>query len=193
MKTIVWDVDDVLNDFMFMWFECFWKPKKIDCYTNYSGLNKNPPNDILGITLKEYLDSIDLFRSSDIYREMKPIEEVMRWLKRYGSRCRHLALTAVPLKVAQYSSYWVLKNYGKWIRSFNFVPSKREGEDIKYYDKGKADFLRWLGNADILIDDNEDNIKIAEKIGIKGILFPRLWNTSKKTITETLGLLGKVI
>jgi len=191
MKTIVWDVDDVLNDFMLLWFERYWKSGHTDCLVEYISLKDNPPHKLLGITLKEYQDSIDSFRRTDVYKEMHPLPEVMRWFKGEGHKYRHIALSAVPLNAAHYSSCWVLEQYGMWIRSFSFVPSKRNGENIPKYDETKNDYLKWLGKGDIIIDDNEINIKSANEIGVKGILFPRPWNKCEETIQNVLESIKK--
>ena len=66
MLTIVWDIDDVLNDFMKRWFEQWWRPQKTNCKLNYNDLVENPPHNILGIDLQEYQNSIDAFRSLKI-------------------------------------------------------------------------------------------------------------------------------
>ena len=42
MKTIVWDVDDVLNCLTKEWFENYWLKKNPDCKISYSQINKNP-------------------------------------------------------------------------------------------------------------------------------------------------------
>ena len=62
MITICWDVDDVLNNLMEAWF-CFFKlDSNKDINIDYNDIIKNPPDELLGITKKEYLDSLDYFR-----------------------------------------------------------------------------------------------------------------------------------
>jgi hypothetical protein len=86
-----------------------------------------------------------------------------------------------------------MKNFGKWIRSFNFLPSPRLGENAPKYDCNKASYLKWLKNADILIEDNKDNILQAEEAGIKGLLVGKPWNDGKLSIKEILKELGKLL
>jgi len=190
MKTIAWDVDDVLNNLMQSWFEWFKNRKKLNF--NFQDITENPPFKILNISLAEYIQSLDEFRLSNLYQEMKPAEEVLEWFKNYGKYFRHIALTATPLIAAPTTAQWVLKNFGRWIRTFHFVPSKRENINAPDYDIDKSDFLKWFGKVDILVDDNEENINNAPKWGISGILFPSQWNNSKLSKEEALKLINRM-
>ncbi|MEW6087954.1 MAG: hypothetical protein AB1498_06570 [bacterium] len=189
MKTIVWDVDDVLNDLMRCWFEQSWLLAHPECKLKYENLKENPPHKILGVSLKEYLASLDKFRISAKARKMRPVREVLDWFIKNGGSYRHMILTSRPLRTIPDLSNWVFYFFGPWIRGFYFVPSEREGENIVKYDRDKYDYLKWFGKADIFIDDSPDNIQSAEKLGIKVILMPRPWNKSRLTINKTLSLL----
>ena len=79
MKTIAWDVDDVLNDLMLMWFRQRWIIEHDDCKLKYEELTENPPHRLLGISVYEYLQSLDDYRLSPLYQQMKPVKEVMEW------------------------------------------------------------------------------------------------------------------
>lgn len=193
MKTIVWDVDDVLNDLMRVWLEKKWLPDHPDCKVGYEDIIANPPEKILQAPRAEYEQSLDAFRCCPGYLEMKPNQEVLTWFKEYGPKARHLVLTAVPLIRADISAAWVTKNFGTWIRSFNFVPSKRKANPIPEYDQTKQDFLKWFGKADVFVEDTEKNIVGLEDLGIKPFLISRPWNKSEKTMTEVLAQITKVI
>ena len=188
MLTIVWDIDDVLNDMMRMWFEKEWLSEHPDCHLTYESISENPPHNILSVSLNDYLDSLDKFRlkiSSGI-ENLNPLRDVLEWFVQHGHKFRHVALTAVPIKFAPFSASWVFRHFGQWIKSFNVVPSLREGEDMLIYDSNKTDYLRWWGRADVFIDDNPSNIDEVNKIGVHAILMPRPWNKSSISITETL-------
>jgi FMN phosphatase YigB (HAD superfamily) len=189
MKTIVWDVDDVLNDLMHAWYEQTWLPKRPQCTWRYEELTENPPHRLLGITRDEYLVSLDAFRASSAGHVLPPVPEVLDWFRRCGHKYRHAVLTATPLASAPSSGAWVLTHFGNWVRSFNFVPSKRETVHSLVYDETKADYLRWWGQADILVDDNPDNIDSAQQLGVRGVLMPRPWNNSRLPIADTLNSL----
>lgn len=189
MQTIAWDVDDVLNSLMRVWFEEKWLKEHADCKVRYSDIKKNPPHQILGISREEYLRSLDEFRLSAGYQNMSGTPEIKEWFLRFGYRYRHVVVTATPLIAASASSAWVLRNFGEWIRTFHFIPSKREGQAIPKYDESKAEFLKWLGNVDYFIDDSEQNLKGVEELGIKCILFPRPWNNCKSSINEQLKIM----
>lgn len=184
MKTIVWDVDDVLNDLTRLWLDA-WRVAHPSCVA-YKDLTRNPPDSALGIALEEYLESLDLFRQSRAYRDMPPVADVKEWFVLNGKKFRHAALTAAPLRAASASAWWTLTHFGEWIRAFHFVPSKRNGEMIVEYDRSKAEFLRRRGDVDLFVDDNAENVAGATQAGINALLFPRPWNGSKMAVPELL-------
>jgi hypothetical protein len=188
LKTIVWDVDDVLNDLMGSWFR-LWRWDHPECLVDYEDLKQNPPHEVLGITMDSCLQSLDDFRKSPSYENMMPIQEVKDWFLQNGNRFRHIALSGVPLRAASISAQWVLRNFGTWIRTFHFVPSRRQDEAIPQYDQDKVDLLQRLEAVDLLIDDNSDHVLAARKAGFDALFFPRPWNRSRMTVTETLGML----
>jgi len=183
MRTIVWDVDDVLNNLMYEWLTKKWLPEHPDCRVAYEQITENPPHRLLNATLEEYHSSLDAFRLSPDYMKMEPNSEVLAWFEKYGSRARHNVLTAVPFKMAHISEAWVMKHFGKWIRGFHFIPSKRDDVHVPEYDKSKQEFLKWFGKADIFIEDTEKNI---EGMSEKSLLVSRPWNKSKMTVNQLL-------
>jgi hypothetical protein len=186
MKVIVWDVDDVLNDLMGAWLGDWTEAGSGVAGTAYEKLTDNPPHDLLGISRAAYLESLDAFRLGGKAAGLAPEPEVHEWFCRQGQTCRHVALTAVPLRTAHVSAEWVMRNFGRWIRSFNVAPSARPGDGAQGSRETKADFLRWWGKGDILVDDREENIAGARSMGMCGVLFPRPWNHCSRTIRETL-------
>jgi hypothetical protein len=185
VKTIVWDVDDVLNDLMRVWFDSWWRPAHPECNLTYNQLTENPPQRILGITMEDYLESLDAFRLTSLI-SLEPVPDVFHWFQIHGSKFRHVVLTAVPLRVADLAAAWVLKHYGLWVRSFNVVPSPRTGETIPLYDQTKKDFLSWWGKGDIIVDDSAVNISVAREMGLETFLMPRPWNSNHLSIVDTL-------
>jgi len=186
LKTIVWDVDDVLNELMKNWFELYWLSDNPACKITYDNISENPPHQILGMNKQAYLDSLDQFRQSEHAVNMKPVPALIEWFKVNGGNFHHIALTASPLRSASKSSEWVFRHFGAWIRSFNFVPSMRIHENIPAFHNTKADFLRWWQQADIFVDDNPVNLAGAETLGIQTVCIPQPWNSSKHTLAETL-------
>lgn len=192
MLTIVWDVDDVLNELMREWLYKKWLRENPSSCCHYEEITVNPPEGLLGITRKEYLRSLDEFRKEQMMT-LKPNAEVVGWFEQYGYRYRHQALTATPLSCAALSAYWVTHHFGRWIRGFHFVPSLREGQETSQYETTKREYLEWFGKADIFIDDNYENVKAAEHIGIKSFLVARPWNHAGMELTEILQELTKEI
>ena len=193
MRTIVWDVDDVLNNLMGAWFEDWAASKKESPPLPFEGLADNPPHDLLGISRAEYIESLDAFRLCGKAAKLQPQPDVHEWFSRYGGKCRNVALTAVPLRAAHVSAEWVMRHFGRWIRSFNVVPSQRRGDDAENAHVSKSDFLRWWGKGDILVDDSEENVTEARALGMRAVLFPRPWNRSSLTIGDTLEELAKLV
>jgi hypothetical protein len=193
METIAWDVDDVLNDLMRAWFDQTWRVSHPGCRLHYEEIVENPPHRLLDAPLTDYLASLDAYRRDGAYARLAPVREVLAWFQSEGPRYRHLALTSVPLAAAPVSAEWVLRHFGRWIRSFHFIPSPREGESLPIYDQGKAEFLQRTGVASILVDDHAGNIRQAERAGLRGVLFPRPWNGNARSVGETLEALTRAL
>jgi len=190
--TIAWDIDDVLNELMREWFEKEWKPNHPECKINYEELVKNPPHETLGVPKEEYLASLDKFRISS-YSKLKPIPEVLDWFKKYGDKCRHIALTSTPFRTSSISAEWLIRNFGAWIRTFHFIPSYREGVIIPKYDENKGEYLKYIKNVNAIVEDSMKNIQSAEEIGVKGVIFSRPWNNGSDSINEMLDKITKLI
>jgi hypothetical protein len=185
MRTIVWDVDDVLNGLMHSWFTKGWKMEHPECGIEYAELTKNPPHEVLGIACEDYLASLDAFRKTKSGIELTPNVEALDWFTQHGSRFRHIALTARPLESTPEVAWWVMRHFGSWIRSFGVVPA-RIGKEVPLYDNGKGDYLHWLGKGDVLVDDSEENLAQAVELGIRTVRWPQPWNHSLRNTTETL-------
>lgn len=193
MITIAWDVDDVLNDLMRCWLVKKWLPEHPDCKACFEQITQNTPEHIIKSTKEEYRLSLDAFRLSGAYLQLEPNPEILAWFEEFGDKARHIALTSVPLKGAHISADWVMQNFGKWIRSFNFVPSPRKGELVPEYDHSKADYLRWLNKIDVLVEDSEENIREAKELGIRGILVAKPWNKSGLSVRAALAEINKLL
>jgi hypothetical protein len=192
MKTIIWDVDDVLNDLMRAWLED-WSSKSNATPVEFDRLTRNPPHELLGISRNEYLASLDSFRLSTLIEELPPTPEVFDWFCRHGDKCHNVALTAAPLFAGHLSAEWLMRHFGCWVQSFNIVPSPRDGDCSRQFHATKADFLRWWGKADMLVDDNEENIAGALSLGIRAVLVPKPWNHSALTLAETLHTITRFV
>ncbi len=189
MITIVWDVDDVLNDLMSVWLDTWWKPPHPECKVCYEDIKMNPPHRLLGVSLDEYLNSLDTFRLSGGYKAMKPEPRILNWFQNHGLLFRHVALTSAPRNAAHVSAWWVMRYFGDWMRSFHFVPSSRTGQMALGYETKKADYLKWLKQADLFIDDHEGNVREAESMGIQSFLAERPWNSGGTALCEILNAL----
>jgi hypothetical protein len=183
MLTIIWDVDDVLNELLRVWFETAWLVEHPECRLRYDDLYDNPPHRVLGTTLDEYLNSLDEFRCRRM-NTLQPLHEAQGWFQNHGARYRHLALSAVPLGCASSSAAWVVRHFGRWIRGFHFVPSSRPGELLPTYDGNKQDFLQWWGKGDVLVDDRPEVTEAAGALGMKTLLMPQPWNQNRNTAAE---------
>ncbi len=176
MKTIIWDVDDVLNNLMEAWFEKAWLQEHSDIGIGFDKLTQNPPHKLLGVSFEEYLYSLDRFRLSPSYSALRPNPYILEWLEKNGHRFRHVALTATPLRTAHISAAWVIKYFGPWIRTFAFVPSPRKGADVPGYDASKLDYINWLGQGDLIVEDNPLILESLEHGGIKTLSIRQPWN-----------------
>jgi hypothetical protein len=185
MLTIAWDIDDVLNELMLTWFTQVWKAEHPDSRLGYSDISQNPPDRVLGISRADYLNSLDRFRASEGARNMPPNRPVLEWLNSFGESYRHIALTARPLESTPHAAEWLFRHFGMYIRTFAVVPS-RYADGVPPYDRDKPEYLSWLGKADILVDDSEENIRGAERLGLRGVLYPQPWNRASENADAVL-------
>lgn len=191
MLTLVWDVDDILNDLMYQWFSFGWMLEHPDCGVTYEGLVCNPPHAVLGVERAAYLESMDRFRQTERACNMVPNPEVLAWFREHGHRFRHLALTARPLETAPDVADWVMRHFGAWIRCFGVVPSRPDSH-VPVYDQTKGEFLVWLGCGDVLIDDSTENLRQASALGLRIFQPAQPWNDSQLTITAVLDQLSQL-
>jgi len=193
LKTIIWDIDDVLNNITKIWFTDCWIPAHPDCRLNFEDLTENPPHRLLGIKREEYLASLDRFRLSPDVLKMIPDIHLINWFKRNGVKFRHIALTARSRKTVHSAFAWVLLYFGQWFQTFSFVPAERIGEPPGHPDREKVEFLSWLGKGDFIIDDNAGNIAEAKKLGIEAFLVDRPWNQDGRSLVNILEYLPGTI
>jgi hypothetical protein len=185
-KTIVWDVDDVLNNLMEDWLEQRWRPDHAGAGLSYEDLVRNPPDELLGVSRREYTDSLDAFRGSDAGRRMRPVGEVVKWFGSHGQEYHHVALTARPIATIPETARWVFQHFGAWIRSFAFVPSPRPGDPSFTYDVSKAELLARQDLGDLFVDDDEGNIEGVAATGRKTLMIPRPWNRAAGNTEDAL-------
>lgn len=184
MKTIVWDVDDVLNKLTYEWLAWFkvLHPELTDF--EFKQISTNPPHEILKISKSEYLSSLDEFRLTH-GSNLTPNEEILTWFEQYGHQFRHMALTAQPLVSAHVGAGWVFKHFSRWIRSFNVVPSMRSSDPDFNYFKNKKEALASFGEVSLFVDDAIHNINYAKELNIPTVLFAAPWNlTDSNSIDE---------
>jgi len=193
MRTIIWDIDDVLNNLTKDWLELEWLPKHPNCCIHFEQLKANPPHLVLGISLNEYQISLDNFRTDLIGRNLSPSPEAIAWFEQYGSNYRHIALTARPFIAVPPAAQWVFQHFGKWIRGFGFVPSSRSTDCAPAYDSNKGEWLQWISVGAILVDDSPVNQEAAKSIGLKTVLIPQPWNNSEGSTKESFESINKVI
>jgi phosphoglycolate phosphatase-like HAD superfamily hydrolase len=181
VKTIIWDVDDTLNDLMRAWSRG---------RIRYSLITENPPHRQLGLSKARYLSSLDDFRLSGAYRRLKPLPEALRWFRKHGHRYRNVALSAVPRKAAHVSAEWVFRNFGEWIDTFAFVPSYRKGERRSTARRSKHEFVRHFRLRGIYVDDNAEAVAQMKTLGLKCVLVPRPWNGGAGSLRKAFEKIG---
>jgi len=187
--AITWDIDDVLNSLTYDWFEEFKLGRSVQM--EYEDLAHNPPALQLGISLDEYRASLDSFRDRR-YSSLKPKPETLAWFERFGDSFNHSVLSSVPMERAHLSAAWTVKHFGRWIRSFHFVPSPRPNDKFARHESSKADMLARIGRTNLFIDDIEENLAGARAIGVRSLAFPAPWNSNRNE-AEIAGLINRQV
>ncbi len=177
---IAWDVDDVLNGLTREWHEEFRQGRAA---LPYEELAANPPDELLSISRDEFLRSMDSFRARRM-AALKPSPATLRWFLKSGDAYRHFALSAVPMKLAHLSAEWTVAKFGRWLRGFSFVPSPRPDDAYARHELNKGDMLAMTLHADLFIDDSEQNVADAERLGVRSLLFPAPWNRNRDLSPE---------
>jgi hypothetical protein len=188
--TVVWDVDDVLNDLTSSWLAHAWAPSHPDAPIAYADLRANPPHEALGIALGDYQASLDRFRLGDALAALRPNPLILAWLEGNGERCRHVALTATAFRAAPTSAAWVLGHFGRWIREFAFVPAARPGEDLPQFDHDKGEWIARLPGPVALVDDSLGNLAAATAVGAAAVRWPQPWNGGASRPEDALAQLS---
>ena len=189
--TVVWDVDDVLNDLMAAWLARVWASEHPGRPIAYADVRANPPHELLGIERAAYHASLDAFRNGAGYAALAPNPRILSWLEANGERCHHVALTATALSAAPSTSAWVLRHFGRWIRAFAFVPAERAGESLPRYDKDKGAWVARLSATAMLVDDQPGNLEAAAAAGAATVRWPQPWNGAPGTQDEALAELDR--
>ena len=175
--VVAWDVDDVLNCLLPAWLEEVWNDLNPQARRELRDLAENPPHALLGITVDAYRDSLDAFRLRRA-ADLAPQPEVLRWFHEHGELAHHVAITSTSLVATPVSAAWVMRHFGRWIRTVMFVPSHRPASPCPQYDRTKVDALTRMGGADVLIDDTPVNLEGARERGMAPILWPAPWNSA---------------
>jgi len=166
----------VLNDLTSAWLARAWGPSQPGHVVAYADLRTNPPHELLGIGLGDYLASLDSFRTGEGYAALQPNPRILSWLDANGERCHHVALTATAFRAAPTTAAWVLRHFGRWIREFAFVPATRAGEDLPRFDRDKSEWIARLRGPVALVDDSPANLAAAAAAGAGTVCWPQPWN-----------------
>ena len=83
--TVVWDVDDVLNDLMAAWLARVWASEHPGRPIELADVRANPPHELLGIERAAYHASLDAFKNGAGYAALAPNPRISAGSKRTGN------------------------------------------------------------------------------------------------------------
>jgi hypothetical protein len=187
--TIVWDLDDTLNDLMQRWLEWFLARSPALPRIHFSEVVENPPDQLLGISREEYLTSLDEFRASPEARAMLPSAKLLDWFELHGFEFHHHVLTARPRATVPAAAEWVFTHFGRWVRHFHFVPACREHDRLPDEGASKSDVIASLGGVDFFVDDARENLHLARGVARVCLLMPQPWNQGAASLEDLLAAL----
>jgi hypothetical protein len=182
---IIWDFDDVLFPLTENWFNQVGAGMQ-SRITRYEEVTVNPPLELMGLSLDDYLGSLDSFRLSDFAQTIKPKKVIQNWFAVYGSAYENEVLTARPLHTLEAAKTWLANYFPNYFSGFGFVPSARPGVDISGYPKSKRAFLEAENmRPQYFIDDKAETVAdISAMGGIHAILYPAPWNAARSLSSD---------
>jgi len=184
---LIWDVDDVLNQLMGAWLK-YWNHENNSNFV-LKDIKENPPNKILGISREIYFNSLDEFRNTEAGKSVQEDSTVKNWFNNHGNKYNHMACTARPIETMPNQSWWIYQNYGQWIHTIHAAGTYRELE-TDYRTVSKADFISWIDQKVIFIDDSEENINAVSATGSDTILYPQPWNGANYSAKNFITILN---
>lgn len=187
---VAWDVDDVLNPLMRRWLEGF--ERTTGRVIPYDSLHANPPLAATGLSLDEYLASLDAFRR-DHYASLEPSPLALEWFEAEGARTRHVAVTATPLRAASTSTDWVLRHFGRWVEHVHVVPSPRPDDPTPNPPPDKGALLARMDGPLVLVDDSPAQVAGARARGLHALLYPQPWNGSEESAVDVMRELSRLV
>lgn len=174
-KYIIWDVDDVLNDFTSKWLDTYYPENE------YNNLISNPPHELLRISLSQYYKQIDEFRlKCDNF--LLPNFYVMNWFEKHGKLFNHIICTARPQKSLTNIIAWINKFSLGYFDIFISAPSPR----MSMTTRNKSDILNNLNVEGYFIDDSPENFININIENLTCLTFPQPWNNQRLSIQELL-------
>jgi hypothetical protein len=191
MLHICFDIDDTLNNLMEEYLKWFNKIYSSNTPISYNEIIDNPPHEILRISEKHYRQTLYQFRMIN-YKYLIPDPNVLKWFKKHGHRAHFSVLTSAFKDCIPVVANWVFLHFGEWIRTFAFVPSAIDENDIhNVYDIDKAGWLH-RNNVDIYIDDNPITCWKVSLCNIKSHCVKQPWSSlSEIGINNILKSIGK--
>lgn len=187
MKTIIWDVDDTLNNFRFDWFlHNKEELKKIDHDISYDYFNIKNPYNILNDNKDTFIKSLKDFKNYNHFK-ITVNKEIYNWFYKYGKNYNHIILTKCSKDYFEFAVNFVNKYFGKWIQSYNYISGNKKDNLNEFLTK--AEFIKkYFKEIKYFIDDSEKNCKQVEELGIKTFCPKQPWNNGMdiKDILEEL-------
>jgi hypothetical protein len=152
----------------------------------YHQLTVNPPHELCGMSINEYLQSLDHFRLSLRASQMEVRQPVLSWFMSQGHRFEHHVLTARPRTTVSAAAEWVFSRLGTWVRHFHFVPAVRADDPLPDSGDSKSRVISSIGGSDYFVDDLESNISQSQHLVRHCLTVPQPWNRQSLSLVDVL-------
>lgn len=161
------DLDDTVWDFQSVFFK-FWNEKFGTSY-NIKNLSVYPLEDLFKISHSELEDFLDEFELYSDFKKLPIIEGARKAIKKLKESHEIFFITARPPKRRASTEECFTYHFGELDKIY-FLG---EPKFLKF--KTKGELCNFFG-ADILIDDNIENLKSCSTFTIEPFLFNHYWN-----------------
>lgn len=173
--TIAIDIDDVLADFFPSFISYYNSLHKTNYAKNQFHTNNwweivgGTPAEVIGIAYRD-------FAYQGKMRHLEVFSGAVAAINKIKKNHKLIIVTGRAKEISRDTDYWLTKHFSGCFNDIHFIRS----EILKPEIESKYEICKKVG-ANIMIEDDDNNVRHFTEEGIKVILFDQPWNQSIKS------------